>query len=215
MYGNAFEGERQLLERQLLDSCKMQTGSCRYFWRTASHGRTYTGWQTRNVAPKAVLICKTTVKSEIADACYSPVAVVHKLPDNLMGLHSTISIHLRHIHIVYEVDHCLIAGRAEILSGFFLEWLFQYLITEWWCHMDRKRDDTNIKTWNLIKWTMCSLQRGRYTLKKKGRWKKDDKERSKMRPAHKPFEVFRMLCKSWMVCSLQHNFQGAAVACGP
>ena len=46
----------------------------------------------------------------------SPVLVVQVLPDECVRLDCPIGIHLRHIHVVNEVDKLLGAGRSEITT---------------------------------------------------------------------------------------------------
>ena len=43
-----------------------------------------------------------------------PVPVVQVLPDNGVGLHRPVGIHLRHIHVVDEIDDLLVPWGAVL-----------------------------------------------------------------------------------------------------
>ena len=55
-----------------------------------------------------------------------PMLVVHVLADHGVGLHCAVGIHLRHVHVVDEVDELLGAGRAVVPAGFLLQRLLQH-----------------------------------------------------------------------------------------
>lgn len=55
-----------------------------------------------------------------------PVIVVHVLAYECVRLHSAICIHLRHIHVVYEVDQSSATRRSIVTSCFLLKRLFQH-----------------------------------------------------------------------------------------
>lgn len=55
-----------------------------------------------------------------------PVIVVHVLAYECVRLHCAIRIHLRHIHVVYEVDQCSAARRSVVTPRFLLKGLFQH-----------------------------------------------------------------------------------------
>lgn len=61
----------------------------------------------------------------------SPVVVVHVLPYECVRLYCAIRVHLRHIHVIYEVDQLSAAWRSVVAPCFLLKRLFQHrCITE-------------------------------------------------------------------------------------
>lgn len=60
----------------------------------------------------------------------SPVLVVHVLAYEGVGLHRAVRVHLRHVHVVYEVDECPAARGAVVAAGFLLQRFFQYRYME-------------------------------------------------------------------------------------
>lgn len=54
-----------------------------------------------------------------------PVAVIQVLPDDGVGLCSPVGIHLRHVHVIYEIDKLLVACGAIISARFLLQRLLQ------------------------------------------------------------------------------------------
>lgn len=48
--------------------------------------------------------------------CSVPVLIVQMLPDQSVRLYGTIGIHLRHIHVVNEVDQFLGTRRAIVAT---------------------------------------------------------------------------------------------------
>lgn len=56
----------------------------------------------------------------------SPVVVVHVLPYERVRLYCAIRIHLRHIHVIYEVDQPSAAWRSVVAPRFLLKRLFQH-----------------------------------------------------------------------------------------
>lgn len=56
----------------------------------------------------------------------SPVLVVHVLAYERVGLHRAVRVHLRHVHVVYEVDEPPAARGAVVAAGFLLQGFFQH-----------------------------------------------------------------------------------------
>lgn len=56
----------------------------------------------------------------------SPVLVVHVLAYERVGLHRAVGVHLRHVHVVYEVDEPPAARGAVVAAGFLLQGFFQH-----------------------------------------------------------------------------------------
>lgn len=54
------------------------------------------------------------------------MVIVHVLAYECMRLDGAIRIHLRHIHIVYEVDQSSAAWRSIVAPGLLLKGLFQH-----------------------------------------------------------------------------------------
>lgn len=54
-----------------------------------------------------------------------PVAVVQVLPDDSVGLHGPVGVHLGHVHVINEIDKLLIAWGAVISAGFLFQRLLQ------------------------------------------------------------------------------------------
>ena len=54
-----------------------------------------------------------------------PALVVHVLADQRVGLHGAVGVHLRHVHVVNEVDQLLGARGAKVAAGFLLQGLLQ------------------------------------------------------------------------------------------
>lgn len=48
-----------------------------------------------------------------------PVPVVQVLPDNGVGLHRPVGIHLRHVHVIDEIDELLVPWGAVISPSLF------------------------------------------------------------------------------------------------
>ena len=42
--------------------------------------------------------------------------VVHVLPDEGVGLHGAVGVHLGHVHVIDEVDQTLGAGRTVVAT---------------------------------------------------------------------------------------------------
>ena len=62
---------------------------------------------------------------------YKPLLLKHThiyLSYEGVRLHGAIGIHLRHVHVVNEVDHLLGARRTKILPCFLLKGLLHYLL---------------------------------------------------------------------------------------
>ena len=64
------------------------------------------------------------------------MSVVHVLPDEGVGLHGSVGVHLRHVDVVYEVDQPFRARRAVVPARLLLERLLQHrcivsLYTKW------------------------------------------------------------------------------------
>ena len=57
-----------------------------------------------------------------------PMEVVQVLPDKCMRLDSSISIYLRHVHIINEVDQLLGSRRSVVPPGFLLQWFLHDLL---------------------------------------------------------------------------------------
>lgn len=79
-----------------------------------------------------------------------PVVVVHVLTYECVRLHRAVRIHLRHIHVVYEVDQPPAAWRSIVAPCFLLKGLFQngYVGEEWTsreqkCRKDRKNTENS------------------------------------------------------------------------
>lgn len=58
-----------------------------------------------------------------------PMTVVHMLPYERVGLHCAICIHLRHIHVIYEVDQPFTAWGSIVTARFLLQGLFHHSCT--------------------------------------------------------------------------------------
>lgn len=56
---------------------------------------------------------------------HSPVPVVHVLPDERVGGHRPVLVHLGHVHVVDKVDELLGAWGAVVPPGFLLQWLLK------------------------------------------------------------------------------------------
>lgn len=46
-----------------------------------------------------------------------PVAIVQMLPDDGVGLHGSIGVHFRHVHVINEIDKLLVAWGAIISAS--------------------------------------------------------------------------------------------------
>lgn len=69
-----------------------------------------------------------------------PVVVVHVLAYECVRLHRAICIHLRHIHVVYEVDQSSAAWRSVVAPCFLLKGLFQHgCVGDEWTSREQKR----------------------------------------------------------------------------
>lgn len=55
-----------------------------------------------------------------------PMNVVHMLSYERVRLHRAICIHLRHIHVIYEVDQLFTAWGSIVTAHFLLQGLFHH-----------------------------------------------------------------------------------------
>ena len=56
-----------------------------------------------------------------------PVGVVKMLPQQSVGLYSTIGVHLGHVHVINEVDQFLSAWGTVLLTSLLFQRLFHHL----------------------------------------------------------------------------------------
>ena len=56
-----------------------------------------------------------------------PVGVVKMLPQQSVWLYSAIGVHLRHVHVIDEVDQLLSARRTILLSSLLFQRLLHHL----------------------------------------------------------------------------------------
>ena len=73
-----------------------------------------------------VLCVVDLLEAELVPAV--PVAVVDVLPDDGVGSHRAVLVHLGHVHVVQEVDELLAAGRTVVLTGLLLQRLLNDLL---------------------------------------------------------------------------------------
>lgn len=59
-------------------------------------------------------------------SCLLPVAVVQVLPDQCMGLHCPVRVHLRHVQVIDEVHELLGTRRSIISARLFLQRLLKH-----------------------------------------------------------------------------------------
>ena len=94
-----------------------------------------------------------------------PVVVVHVLAYECVRLHSAICIHLRHIHVVYEVDQSSAAWRSIVAPCFLLKGLFQHRCgrDEWTsreqkCRKERMNTEKDVIEYQYL-WSSLELER--------------------------------------------------------
>lgn len=71
------------------------------------------------------------------------MVVVHMLAYECVRLHRAVLIHLRHVHVIYEVDQPPAAWRSIVAPCFLLKGLFQhgYVGEEWMSKEQKSRKD--------------------------------------------------------------------------
>ena len=57
-----------------------------------------------------------------------PMVVVQMLSNESVRLHRSVGVHLRHVHVVQEIDHLLATGWTIVLSSLLLQRLLQDLL---------------------------------------------------------------------------------------
>lgn len=64
--------------------------------------------------------------------------VIHMLPDESMRLYSPVSIHFRHVHVVYEIYQQFRARWPVIMSRFLLQMFLEYFLQHLFSDEKRK-----------------------------------------------------------------------------
>ena len=75
-----------------------------------------------------ICTCKNKMNVVIRLSGGSSLLCPANLSDESVGLHSAVGVHLRHVHVINEVDQSLGAGRAEAAARLLLQRRLHHLL---------------------------------------------------------------------------------------